>query len=82
MAPNSPTASHHRRFIDHAERDAYLQAFVADYNQTRLRCLGYNALAQLLAKLTGHSTCAGAGLSAPDQVIFAMLLDRLPCLVT
>ena len=54
-------AAHHRRFIDHAERDAYLQAFVADYNQTRLRCLGYNAPAQLLAKLTGYNTFTGAG---------------------
>ena len=30
---------HHRRFLDHAERNA----FVADYNRTRLRCLDYQA---------------------------------------
>ena len=54
-------AAHHRRFLDHAERDAYLHTFVADYNRTRLHCLDYHAPAELLAKLTGHNTCAGAG---------------------
>ena len=49
-------AAHHRRFLDHAERDAYLHTFVADYNRTRLRCLGYQAPAELLAKLAGHNT--------------------------
>jgi len=52
-------AAHHRRFRDHAERDAYLHTFVADYNRTRLRCLDYQAPAELLAKLAGHNTCAG-----------------------
>ncbi len=54
-------AAHHRRFLSHAERDAYLHTFVADYNRTRLRCLDYHAPAELLAKLAGHNTCAGAG---------------------
>jgi transposase InsO family protein len=54
-------AAHHRRFLDHAERDAYLYSFVADYNRTRLRCLDYQAPAELLAKLAGHNTFAGAG---------------------
>jgi transposase InsO family protein len=52
-------AAHHRRFPDHAERDAYLYRFVADYNRTRLRCLDYQAPAELLAKLAGHNTKAG-----------------------
>jgi transposase InsO family protein len=52
-------AAHHRRFLDHGERDAYLHSFVADYNRTRLRCLDYRAPAELLAKLAGHNTCAG-----------------------
>jgi transposase-like protein len=52
-------AAHHRRFLDHPERDAYLYTFVADYNQTRLRCLNYQAPAQALANLTGQNTCAG-----------------------
>ena len=56
--PQNRTA-HHRRFLDHAERDACLHAFVADYNRTRLRCLDYQAPAELLANLTGHNTCAG-----------------------
>jgi transposase InsO family protein len=58
--PQNRTA-HHRRFLDHAERDAYLATFVADYNRTRLRCLNYQAPAELLANLTGHNTSAGAG---------------------
>lgn len=52
-------AAHHRRFLDHAERDACLHTFVADYNRTRLRCLDYQAPAELLAKLAGHNTLAG-----------------------
>jgi transposase InsO family protein len=55
-----PQLRAHRRFHDHAERDAYLHAFVADYNRTRLRCLDYQAPAELLANLTGHNTKAGA----------------------
>lgn len=55
-------AAHHRRFFDHAERDAYLHSFVADYNHTRLRCLNYHAPAEALANLTGQNTQAGAGL--------------------
>lgn len=57
-----PLLRAHRRFRDHAERDTYLLTFVADYNRTRLRCLDYLAPAELLAKLTGHNTFAGAGL--------------------
>jgi transposase InsO family protein len=49
-------AAHHRRFVDHAERDAYLHTFVADYNRTRLRSLDYHAPAELLAKLAGHNS--------------------------
>jgi transposase InsO family protein len=60
-------AAHHRRFVDHAERDAYLLTFVADYNRTRLRCLGYRAPAELLANLAGHNTCAGAGSVPPPS---------------
>jgi transposase-like protein len=52
-------AAHHRRFVDHAERDAYLYTFIHDYNQTRLRCLDYQAPAEALANLTGHNTEAG-----------------------
>jgi transposase InsO family protein len=52
-------AAHHRRFLDHAQRDGYRHTFVADYNRTRLRCLDYQAPAELLAKLSGHHTFAG-----------------------
>ena len=60
-------AAHHRRFRDHAERDAYLHTFVADYNRTRLRCLDYQAPAELLAKLAGHNTKAGAHFPAAPE---------------
>ncbi|HEY5409416.1 MAG TPA: IS481 family transposase [Caulobacteraceae bacterium] len=53
-------AAHHRSFIDHRERDAYLLDFVQNYNRTRLRCLGYTAPLEILNNLTGHNTEAGA----------------------
>ena len=55
-----PQLRAHRRFRDHAERGAYLHAFVADYNRTCLRCLDYKAPAELLANLAGHNTKVGA----------------------
>jgi transposase InsO family protein len=70
-------AAHHRRFLDHAERDAYLHTFVADYNRTRLRCLDYQAPAELVAKLTGHNT--KAGVQAPS--ISTRRARTLPALV-
>jgi len=60
-------AAHHRRFLDHAKRDADLHTFVADYNRTRLRCLDYQAPAELLAKLAGHNTKAGVKLLAQER---------------
>ena len=63
-----PQLQAHRRFRDHAERDAYLHTFVADYNRTRLRCLGYQAPAELLANLAGHNTKAGVqACPCPEQ---------------
>jgi hypothetical protein len=64
-------AAHHRRFVDHAERDAYLHSFVADYNRSRLRCLDYQTPAELLANLAGHNTFAGTA-----RVEVADLLSR------
>jgi transposase-like protein len=48
-----------RTFPGHAERDAFLNCFVADYNRTRLKCLGYLAPLQALANLPGPNTFAG-----------------------
>ncbi|MGY2811667.1 transposase-like protein [Bradyrhizobium sp. USDA 4506] len=48
-----------RTFIDHADRDAFIAKFVHDYNRTRLKCLGYQAPIQAVAKLTGLNTFAG-----------------------
>jgi transposase InsO family protein len=49
----------HRHFISHADRDAFLDRFVHDYNRTRLKCLDYLAPSQALANLPGPNTCAG-----------------------
>ncbi|HET7409864.1 MAG TPA: hypothetical protein VFJ13_06665, partial [Paracoccaceae bacterium] len=47
------------KFTSHAEREAFLHAFVRDYNRTRLRCLGYLAPLQALSNHPGHNTKAG-----------------------
>lgn len=47
------------KFLTHAERNTFLQNFVARYNQTRLRCLDYQAPAALVANPPGHNTKAG-----------------------
>jgi hypothetical protein len=49
-----------RTFLCHADRDAFLGRFVADYNRTRLKCLGYLAPSEALANLPGPNTNAGA----------------------
>jgi len=49
----------HRLFISHADRDAFLNRFVHDYNRTRLKCLDYLAPLQALANLPGPNTFAG-----------------------
>jgi hypothetical protein len=47
-----------RTFPCHADRDAFLNRFVADYNRTRLKCLGYLA-PMALANFPGPNTKAG-----------------------
>ena len=49
----------HRLFVSHADRDAFLNRFVHDYNRTRLKCLGYLAPRQVLNNPPGPDTCAG-----------------------
>jgi transposase InsO family protein len=59
---NAPAASRNggkNKFDCHDERNAFIHAFVRDYNHTRLRCLGYLAPLQALANQTGHNTEAG-----------------------
>ena len=48
-----------RTFLCHADRDAFISRFVADYNRTRLKCLGYIAPGEALANLPGPNTYAG-----------------------
>lgn len=57
--PNGRNAGKNR-FDNHADRNHFIRAFVADYNRTRLRCLNYKAPAQLLHNLSEHNTQAGA----------------------
>src|SRR5712671_2713499 len=59
-------AAHHRRFVDHAERDAYLHTFVADYNRTRLRSLDYHA-ARRAPRQTPGTQHEGRGAARPCQ---------------
>ncbi len=49
----------HRLFASIADRDAFLNRFVSDYNRTRLKCLGYIAPFQALANHPGPNTKAG-----------------------
>jgi transposase InsO family protein len=46
----------HRLFVSHADRDAFLNRFVNDYNRTRLKCLEYLAPLQALNNLPGPNT--------------------------
>jgi transposase InsO family protein len=47
------------KFLTHAERNAFLQSFVANYNRTRLKCLDYKAPEELLLNPPGPNTKAG-----------------------
>lgn len=51
--------SGHRLFACHADRNAFLNQFVHDYNHTRLKCLDYQAPLQMLANLAEPNTKAG-----------------------
>lgn len=48
-----------RLFASHADRNAFLNRFVNDYNRTRLKCLNYTAPQQALNNLAGPNTFAG-----------------------
>ena len=47
------------KFHTHAERNAFLHAFVERYNRTRLKCLDYRAPAELLLNPPEPNTPAG-----------------------
>ena len=44
------------KFASHAERAAFILAFVQNYNRTRLRCLGYKAPLEILNNQTRHNS--------------------------
>lgn len=52
-------AGHRRSFQSHDERNHFLLSFVADYNRTRLQCLGYKAPLEALNNLAKQNTEAG-----------------------
>jgi IS30 family transposase len=62
-----------RTFPCQADRDAFLNRFVADYNRTRLKCLGYLAPCEALANLPGPNTKAGT------PSVSAIALIAAPC---
>lgn len=62
--PRAAANAGKNRFDDHAQRNAFIHAFVNHYNRTRLRCLGHKAPAELLANLPGHNTSAGTAVSS------------------
>ena len=47
-----------RTFTCHVDRKAFLGQFVADYNRTRIKCLGYLTPLEALNNLPGPSTFA------------------------
>ena len=58
---NAPAASRNggkNKSGTHDESNAFIHAFVHDYNRTRRRCPGYLAPLQALANQTGHNTHA------------------------
>lgn len=57
-------AGHHRRFVSHVERNAYLMQFVHNYNRTRLKCLDYKAPIEAVNNLPGPNTLAGPSMRA------------------
>ena len=59
-------------------RTRCLHTFVAGYNRTRLRCLDYQAPAELLAKLAGHKTCAGKTVNC-ERMILLLGIGRSAC---
>ena len=57
--PRATANAGKNRFDNHPQRNAFIHAFVNDYNRTRLRCLGHKAPAELLTNVPGHNTKAG-----------------------
>jgi transposase-like protein len=49
----------HRTFACQSDRNDFISRFVADYNRTRLKCLGYLAPLEALTNLPGPNTSAG-----------------------
>ncbi len=56
---------HRTRFLSHADRAAFLLGFAADYNRTRLRCLGYRTPLDILANHAEDNTLGRPLLGRP-----------------
>jgi transposase InsO family protein len=63
--PGLATNEGKNKFHSHAERDAFLHAFVHDYNRTRLKCLDYHAPLDLLTNQPGPNTTATLAFRKP-----------------
>lgn len=59
VAAQPAIADGKNKFVSHAERDAFLYDFVANYNRTRLKCLSYRTPADMLHNPPGPNTKAG-----------------------
>lgn len=55
------------KFDTHAERNAFIDRFVYNYNRTRLRCLAYKAPIGALLNHTGQNTQAGISCPATPR---------------
>ncbi|HTM78732.1 MAG TPA: IS481 family transposase [Devosia sp.] len=71
-APPAARNTGKNRFDTHDQRNAFIQAFVHSYNQTRLRCLNYQAPTQILANQTENNTQAGT------SVFYCCITNRGP----
>lgn len=56
LPPARDTSRTRTKFTDHAQRTAFLRAFVHDYNRTRLRCLAYTTPLAALNNQIEHNT--------------------------
>ena len=72
--PRATANAGKNRFDNHPQRNAFIHAFVNDYNRTRLRCLGHKAPAELLTNVPGHNTKAGI----QDDFRFRLSVSRSP----
>ena len=60
-----------RRFDNHQEREDYILEFVANYNRTRLKCLGYKAPLEVLSNPPGPYMTTGVQKTTLAMFLFS-----------